>query len=104
MALVLTPVSFVHSAHDLQEGIRAVEMSSRTSEVCIPVDGNRASRAGMADFKVVTQSRTLLMEQTQQMRAHRMGDAPVCTVCGHITSRSGTCYKCLNCDSSLGCR
>ncbi|MFT3904180.1 MAG: vitamin B12-dependent ribonucleotide reductase [Niabella sp.] len=31
------------------------------------------------------------------------GDAPACNVCGHITIRSGTCYKCLNCGNSLGC-
>jgi len=31
------------------------------------------------------------------------GDAPLCDNCGHITVRSGTCYKCLNCGSSLGC-
>jgi len=30
-------------------------------------------------------------------------DAPACNVCGHITIRSGTCYKCLNCGNSLGC-
>jgi ribonucleoside-diphosphate reductase alpha chain len=30
-------------------------------------------------------------------------DAPVCNTCGHITVRSGTCYKCLNCGNSLGC-
>jgi ribonucleoside-diphosphate reductase alpha chain len=30
-------------------------------------------------------------------------DAPACNVCGHITMRSGTCYKCLNCGNSLGC-
>ena len=32
-----------------------------------------------------------------------MGDAPMCDKCGHITVRSGTCYKCLNCGNSLGC-
>ena len=30
-------------------------------------------------------------------------DAPACNVCGHITVRSGTCYKCLNCGNSMGC-
>lgn len=30
-------------------------------------------------------------------------DAPSCNVCGHITVRSGVCYKCLNCGNSLGC-
>ncbi|NCD70306.1 vitamin B12-dependent ribonucleotide reductase [Mucilaginibacter agri] len=30
-------------------------------------------------------------------------DAPPCSVCGHTTLRSGTCYKCLNCGNSMGC-
>ena len=30
-------------------------------------------------------------------------DAPACDVCGTITVRSGTCYKCLNCGNSMGC-
>src|SRR5690606_29274933 len=29
-------------------------------------------------------------------------DAPACNTCGHITIRSGTCYKCLNCGNSMG--
>ena len=34
---------------------------------------------------------------------HFSGDAPLCDNCGHITIRNGTCYKCLNCGTSLGC-
>ena len=30
-------------------------------------------------------------------------DAPACPECGFITVRNGSCYKCLNCGSSLGC-
>jgi ribonucleoside-diphosphate reductase alpha chain len=32
-----------------------------------------------------------------------MGDAPFCDICGHVTVRSGACYKCLNCGHSQGC-
>jgi len=32
-----------------------------------------------------------------------MGDAPACSVCGHITVRNASCYKCLNCGNSEGC-
>jgi ribonucleoside-diphosphate reductase alpha chain len=32
-----------------------------------------------------------------------MGDAPACDVCGSITVRNGTCYRCLNCGNSMGC-
>ncbi|MGF1633141.1 MAG: LAGLIDADG family homing endonuclease [Phycisphaerae bacterium] len=35
--------------------------------------------------------------------AAMQADAPSCDVCGSITVRSGTCYKCLNCGNSMGC-
>lgn len=35
--------------------------------------------------------------------ANLMGDAPNCDICGHITIRNASCYKCLNCGASLGC-
>jgi ribonucleoside-diphosphate reductase alpha chain len=38
-----------------------------------------------------------------QMLEGMMGDAPFCDVCGHVTVRNGSCYKCLNCGNSLGC-
>jgi len=38
-----------------------------------------------------------------QQLSGMMGDAPPCATCGHITVRSGTCYKCLNCGSTTGC-
>jgi ribonucleoside-diphosphate reductase alpha chain len=31
------------------------------------------------------------------------GDAPLCDICGHITVRNATCYKCMNCGNSMGC-
>lgn len=30
-------------------------------------------------------------------------DAPPCTVCGSITTRNASCYRCNNCGTSLGC-
>jgi ribonucleoside-diphosphate reductase alpha chain len=40
---------------------------------------------------------------TQQYMQRMQSDAPACNTCGHITVRSGTCYKCLNCGNSMGC-
>ncbi len=31
------------------------------------------------------------------------GDSPACPTCGHLTIRSGACYKCLNCGTQTGC-
>ncbi|WP_341841800.1 vitamin B12-dependent ribonucleotide reductase [Chitinophaga caseinilytica] len=40
---------------------------------------------------------------TQEYMRSMQSDAPACNTCGHITVRSGTCYKCLNCGNSMGC-
>jgi ribonucleoside-diphosphate reductase alpha chain len=32
-----------------------------------------------------------------------LGDSPACPNCGHLTVRSGACYKCLNCGTQTGC-
>lgn len=40
---------------------------------------------------------------TQDYLRNMQSDAPACNTCGHITVRSGTCYKCLNCGNSMGC-
>jgi ribonucleoside-diphosphate reductase alpha chain len=40
---------------------------------------------------------------TQNYMKSMQSDAPSCNTCGHITIRSGTCYKCLNCGNSMGC-
>ncbi len=43
------------------------------------------------------------MDAFNKIASEMMGDAPPCSVCGNITLRSGTCYKCLNCGNSMGC-
>jgi ribonucleoside-diphosphate reductase alpha chain len=35
--------------------------------------------------------------------AENMGDAPVCSNCGHMTIRNGSCYVCLTCGDTTGC-
>jgi ribonucleoside-diphosphate reductase alpha chain len=48
-----------------------------------------------------TEMKTL--EQFNAQFTHFTGDAPACDVCGSITVRNGTCYKCFNCGNSMGC-
>ncbi len=38
-----------------------------------------------------------------QAMKEMQADAPACDVCGTITVRNGTCYKCMNCGNSMGC-
>jgi len=43
------------------------------------------------------------MDAVNKAAKSMQSDAPACNTCGHITVRSGTCYKCLNCGNSMGC-
>ncbi len=43
------------------------------------------------------------MDAVNAANKSMQSDAPACNTCGHITIRSGTCYKCLNCGNSMGC-
>ncbi|HYE20811.1 MAG TPA: LAGLIDADG family homing endonuclease, partial [Tepidisphaeraceae bacterium] len=45
----------------------------------------------------------VVVDPLSQQGAEMQSDAPACDVCGSITVRSGTCYKCLNCGNSMGC-
>jgi ribonucleoside-diphosphate reductase alpha chain len=49
------------------------------------------------------QSEAKVLEQFNAQFAHFPDDAPACDICGSITIRNGTCYKCHNCGNSMGC-
>jgi ribonucleoside-diphosphate reductase alpha chain len=46
---------------------------------------------------------SIVTDPMSQLSSEMQADAPACDVCGSITVRSGTCYKCLNCGNSMGC-
>ena len=45
----------------------------------------------------------IVADPLSQQGTELQADAPACDLCGSITVRSGTCYKCLNCGNSMGC-
>ena len=51
----------------------------------------------------VTADTNAAMDNVTAAAKSMQSDAPACSTCGHITIRSGTCYKCLNCGTSMGC-
>lgn len=70
------------------------------SEVRVTPGGSKAHKPHMAHYeKKKDQSLDAVNAASKNMQS----DAPGCNVCGHITVRSGTCYKCLNCGNSMGC-
>jgi ribonucleoside-diphosphate reductase alpha chain len=59
--------------------------------------GGTSARAHRAVAPVKAES------ATQEFMKSMQSDAPTCNTCGHLTVRSGTCCKCLNCGNSMGC-
>lgn len=63
----------------------------------------RATSETMTVAVTRIEASTMAVSSLDQSAASMQGDAPACDVCGAITVRSGTCYKCLNCGNSKGC-
>jgi ribonucleoside-diphosphate reductase alpha chain len=57
----------------------------------------------VTDDAAMLQSEAKTFEQFNAQFAHFPDDAPACDICGSITVRNGTCYKCFNCGNSMGC-
>ncbi|MFI5222260.1 MAG: vitamin B12-dependent ribonucleotide reductase [Bacteroidia bacterium] len=66
-------------------------MPSTVKPVPVPVEKNGGVMAELAPANQVTEY------------LKSFGDSPSCPSCGHITVRSGACYKCLNCGTQTGC-
>jgi ribonucleoside-diphosphate reductase alpha chain len=59
--------------------------------------------SAIAETSGSLQAEARLLEQFNAQFAHFPDDAPACDVCGSITVRNGSCYKCFNCGNSMGC-
>ena len=59
-----------------------------------------ASEAGDAPKLRVTEPDP---QTSLQFEANVVGDAPLCSECGSIMTRNGSCYKCGNCGGTSGC-
>ena len=98
-----------HDAHSAQDGLVEDEIWDETT----PTIGERKQE--LSDMRVVGKpiqpsfvdtnktDNVAGLDAVNAAAKSMQGDAPACNVCGHITIRSGTCYKCLNCGNSLGC-
>ncbi|MBC7650111.1 MAG: vitamin B12-dependent ribonucleotide reductase [Deinococcales bacterium] len=71
-----------------------VAASANTAPYAQPQKLQRAATEANSDFGMLAVNAAAKSMQS---------DAPSCNTCGHITVRSGTCYKCLNCGNSMGC-
>lgn len=68
-----------------------------------PVQMDMAANLVAQDVKVNVEVSQVSANPLSAHLQTMMGDAPMCSGCGHTTVRNGACYKCLNCGNSMGC-
>jgi ribonucleoside-diphosphate reductase alpha chain len=73
------------------------------SEVRVMGAAKPASTPATAQHRTAHKKTEGGMDAVNAAAKSMQSDAPACNTCGHITVRSGTCYKCLNCGNSMGC-
>ena len=66
-------------------------------------NGNGVHKSEGADNAHLTDTRTASITDHEREIYRMQSDAPPCPECGAITIRSGACYKCVSCGTSLGC-
>lgn len=74
-----------------------------------PIDDNGDSVESSTFDEIAQNNREALVKNVRAIDplnaqlSQMMGDAPMCSTCGHVTVRNGSCYRCLNCGTSMGC-
>ncbi len=85
-------------------GLEYEKKSPELSDVRVVAPSANAGSSNTSSIKVQRTTTGVKAESsTQEYMKTMQSDAPACNTCGHITVRSGTCYKCLNCGNSMGC-
>ena len=85
--------------------IKAVEPQNKIEKGRLAEFADRAVAMvnSMVKGETEIQAEAIAMLQFNSQFEHFQDDAPACDICGSITVRNGTCYKCYNCGNSMGC-
>jgi ribonucleoside-diphosphate reductase alpha chain len=104
---VLDRPEVMNTGTDDWDDVPGLEYEKKPELSDVRVIGTVGSNSGGAAANPAKAQRTAgamkAESATQEYMKSMQSDAPACNTCGHITVRSGTCYKCLNCGNSMGC-
>ncbi|MCP4452336.1 MAG: vitamin B12-dependent ribonucleotide reductase, partial [Planctomycetes bacterium] len=104
-----TAKELVEKTKDLTQKIaevKSIKSTAPRASVSAPRTVAIADRAVAMVASAVSEDGDKSVQVIQEFNAqfqHFQDDAPACDVCGSITVRNGTCYKCFNCGNSMGC-
>jgi ribonucleoside-diphosphate reductase alpha chain len=88
---------------DIPTSLEYEKKTPELSDVRIVAGPKTTKSADTESFKAASARPVTSLDAVNAAAKSMQSDAPACNTCGHITIRSGTCYKCLNCGNSMGC-
>jgi len=99
------PRSETHSSPELHSSAQTSSTADLGTDMLAGPAGRISSFIGNNDSASaeMLQSQVAVMQRFNAQFEHFGDDAPACDICGSITVRNGTCYKCFNCGNSMGC-
>jgi ribonucleoside-diphosphate reductase alpha chain len=102
------PATTVAGSEGAQQGAKTLSpgpgaMAATTNGTLALDPSPSGAGGGGAARSEASEGASLQTAAVQAVLADKMGDAPLCDTCGHITVRNGSCYRCLNCGDSKGC-
>lgn len=78
-----------------QKGLKAVAIYRDGSKAAQPLSGKKAKSSSSSMLSAAPKPPAKALSEGHE--------APECTICGYLTVRSGTCFKCLNCGQTTSC-
>ena len=96
-------VAAARFADDAPQASAATVTTTTVTREPVAFNGNSNGIAAAPTDSAVMTAGAIQTAAVQAVLADKMGDAPLCDTCGHITVRNGSCYRCLNCGDSKGC-
>ena len=105
LALNNRHVDHIHAASNSGTPELSVQLDLSLEKAAGPKDVREAiAQTNLEAARVLSRPLKLLpADPLNAQLSKMMGDAPMCSTCGHVTVRNGSCYRCLNCGSSMGC-
>jgi ribonucleoside-diphosphate reductase alpha chain len=94
---------------NLQENFDELVKSVHHDRAARPVDA--VAKTATVELEKVAMKTTVTVDGKEQMQRMQSNlsmrlnneDAPMCTTCGDVMTRNGSCYKCLGCGDTSGC-
>jgi ribonucleoside-diphosphate reductase alpha chain len=94
------PRNFPHLQADFEKLVEEVK-ETRVHDGVSPKISKTVVKEKVA-AKAVGKEQLEMMQSNMSLRMNNE-DAPLCTTCGAVMTRNGTCYKCMSCGETSGC-